>query len=75
MAAKSATRRVRPPVGAAFSKPLLVARPFRVLELRLCILPLLAPATCERRQMVSTARHRSGLCGWLHHVVWRQVSL
>ena len=44
MAAKSATRRVRPPLWAAFSKPVLVARPFRVLELRLCILPLLAPA-------------------------------
>jgi hypothetical protein len=27
---------------------LLVARPFRVLELRLCILPLLAPATREQ---------------------------
>jgi hypothetical protein len=52
VAEKSATRRARLPVWAAFSKPLLVARPFRVLELRLCILPLLAPATRERPRRV-----------------------
>lgn len=50
MAETNATRRARPPLWAAFSEPLLVARPFRVLELRLCILPLLSPASRERHQ-------------------------
>ena len=53
MAATSATRRVRPSVWAAFFKPLLVAWPFRVRELRPCILPLLAPATREQCQALS----------------------
>ena len=69
MAAKSATLRFRPPVWAAFSKPLLVARPFRVLELRPCILPLLAPAARE-----PFPRTPVGLCGGPHRVVWREVS-
>jgi hypothetical protein len=56
VAQNSATRRARPPVWAAFSRPLLVARPFRVLELRLCILPLLAPATREQCPVLSANR-------------------
>jgi hypothetical protein len=76
VAEKSATRRASPPVLAAFSEPLLVARPFRVLELRLCILPLLAPATRERHPALPDRSEgtRSGLCGWPHRVVRRQVS-
>ena len=45
MATQSATLRVRPPAWEAFffSKPVLVvAGSFHALELRLCILPLLA---------------------------------
>src|ERR687897_295731 len=58
IAANDATRRVRPPLWAAFSKPELVARSLHVLELRLCILPLLAPATCEQCPTLSTDRSK-----------------
>ena len=60
MAEKSATRRVRPPVYAAFFKPLLVARSFRVLQLRLYILPVLAPATRERHPAFSADHSEAG---------------
>ena len=61
MAETNATRRARPPVWAAFFEPLLVARPFRVLELRLCILPLLSPASRElhpRRSLPTVPKKR-----------------
>jgi regulator of protease activity HflC (stomatin/prohibitin superfamily) len=44
-------------VCATFFEPLLVARPFRVLELRLCILPLLEPATRERPPALCTREY------------------